>query len=115
MEGQQKYYVISVLMSVNYKKEWRTRRLRGTARSAVENRHDFASCRIYGSCTAFLAAPQLSVIQSNKGEKMACKVVWKHDSHIFISEEMNRKMAQSLVDDLRNKFGIDAEIVGCGE
>lgn len=35
--------------------------MRGTAISAVENRHDFASCQVHGNCNAFLAAPQLNV------------------------------------------------------
>jgi hypothetical protein len=43
-------------------KNRRTRRLRGTARSAVENPYVFACYRFYGICIAFLAAPQLNVI-----------------------------------------------------
>lgn len=46
---------------------------------------------------------------------MKCLVVWVYDGHRFVSDEMSRKMAQSLVDDLRKRYGIDAEIHGCGD
>jgi len=46
---------------------------------------------------------------------MPCTVIWKYDGHIFKSEEMNRKNAEDLVKTLKERFGIDANIVGCGE
>ena len=46
---------------------------------------------------------------------MTFKVVWKYEGHIFQSEEMNRKNAEDLVKILKERFDIDANIVGCGE
>ncbi len=40
-----------------------------TARSAVENRYVFTCCQVHGTCTAFLAAPQLNV-------KIATSKLW---------------------------------------
>ena len=39
----------------------------------------------------------------------------KYEDHIFKSEEMNRKNAEDLVKTLKERFNIDANIVGCAE
>ncbi len=46
---------------------------------------------------------------------MSCIVVWKYEGHIFKSEEMNWKNAEDLVKTLKERFDIDANIVGCAE
>jgi|GEM_PF-6260227 len=46
---------------------------------------------------------------------MPCKVVWKCEGYFFESEEMNRKNAENLVKTLKERFGIEAHIVGCAE
>lgn len=46
---------------------------------------------------------------------MSCMVVWKYEDHIFKSEEMNRKNAEDLVKTLKERFNIDANIMGCAE
>ena len=46
---------------------------------------------------------------------MECKVIWKFENHIFVSDEMNRKNAEDLVKTLEKRYGIKANIVGCDE